>query len=77
MEDSDDQWRMELRCPNCESREQGLYPHGEVELFSTHLDRGTDRLIDTLELVSRANMLHDVERILHALQHDHIVPEDF
>lgn len=73
----DDCWEIDLRCPNCEWHERGIYRHSDVERFDEVLNRGTDRLIDDLEQLTRANMEADIERFVEALAEDLIVPFDF
>ena len=76
-ETEDDCWEIELRCPNCEWCERGIYRHQDVERFDDVLNRGTDRLIDDLEQLTRANMEADIDRFVQALDHDLITPFDF
>jgi hypothetical protein len=76
-ETEDDCWEIELRCPNCEWSERGIHRHTDVERFDEVLHRGTDRLIDDLEQLTRANMESDIERFVDALDADLITPFDF
>lgn len=76
-ETEDDCWEIELRCPNCEWAERGIYRHTDVERFDEVLNRGTDRLIDDLEGLTRANMEADIDRFVDALNSDAITPFDF
>jgi hypothetical protein len=76
-ETEDDCWEIELRCPNCEWSERGIYRHQDVERFDDVLNRGTDRLIDDLEGLTKANMEADIERFVSALDADLITPFDF
>ena len=76
-ETEDDCWEIELRCPNCEWAERGIYRHQDVERFDDVLNRGTDRLIDDLEQLTRANMEADIDRFVQALDGDLITPFDF
>ncbi len=76
-ETEDESWDIELRCPNCEWYERAVYRHCDVERFDEVLNRGTDRLIDDLEHLSRANMEADIERFVDALNTDAITPFDF
>ena len=76
-ETEDDCWEIELRCPNCEFAERGIYRHQDVERFDEVLNRGTDRLIDDLEQLTRANMEADIDRFVQALDGDLITPFDF
>lgn len=76
-ETDDDCWDIEMRCPNCEWSERGIFRHADVERFDEVLNRGTDRLIDDLESLTRANMEADIERFVVALETNAIVPFDF
>ncbi len=76
-EAANDCWEIELRCPNCEWSERGLYRHEDVERFDHVLNMGTDRLIGDLELLQRVNFEEYIVRFEDALWEDHILPEDF
>ena len=41
------------------------------------LDRGTESVLDDLDVLTRANMEEQIERFAAALQADQILPEDF
>lgn len=72
-----DRWELELCCPNCHWRERGSHEQDVVERYDAVLNEGTDRLIDTLETVTRENMEAEIDRFVEALEHGHIVPFDF
>ena len=72
-----DSWEIELRCPNCEWEERGIFRHSDVERFDEVLNHGTDRLIDDLEHLTKANMEADIDRFVEALRTDAIMPMDF
>jgi hypothetical protein len=72
-----DSWELELRCPACEWRHRDVFDQDEVERFDDALNASTDKLIDTLEQVSRDNMRAEIERFVTALENDHILPFDF
>lgn len=76
-ETEDDCWEIELRCPNCEWNERGVYRHSDVERFDEILNVGTDKLIDELEELTRTNMEADINRFVQALENDLITPFDF
>jgi hypothetical protein len=76
-ESESDRWELELRCPSCEWGHRDVYEQDVVERFDDILNTATDRLIDTLERVSRDNMREDIERFVRALEGDHILPFDF
>jgi hypothetical protein len=70
-------WEVRLRCPNCEWTGTGTFAQDTVERFDEELDRGTEALVRDLKRMMQANMEDEIERFVHALQADHIVPEDF
>jgi len=76
-EQADDMWLIDRRCPNCEWRDESLHKHAIVEEYDLALNRGTDEVIDGLEILSKANMEHDVDAFKAALDADQIFPEDF
>ena len=72
-----DSWQVELRCPDCESRREGVFAQKTVEDLDEALDRGTDALTADYRRLCRANMLEEIERFTAALDSDAILPEDF
>lgn len=70
-------WKIDLRCPDCEHVRTGVFRHEDVEKFDQFLNRGTDRLVDDLEYLTRTNMETEIESFISALQQDFILPEDF
>jgi len=70
-------WEVDLRCPNCEWTESGVYPQDVVDRFDMALDVGTEALIGDLQALMRANMEEEIERFVAALAGGHILPEDF
>jgi hypothetical protein len=70
-------WQVVLRCPDCEWSETGVFAQTVVERFDAELDRGSDALLRDLQQLVRANMAEEIERFIHALQNDHVVPADF
>jgi phage-related protein len=70
-------WEVILRCPNCEWTGTGVFDQDTVEAFDEALDRGTEALVRDLKRMMQANMEDEIERFVNALQHGHIVPEDF
>jgi hypothetical protein len=70
-------WQVTLRCPSCEWAGTGVFEQAVVEAFDEELDRGTEAVVRDLKRLVRANMEDQVERFVTALEHDHIVPEDF
>jgi hypothetical protein len=73
----ENRWRVDLRCPDCEWLGGGIYPQNVVDRFDEALDRGTEQLLDDLNLLARANMEEQVERFAAALHADVVLPEDF
>jgi hypothetical protein len=70
-------WEVTLRCPNCEWTGTGVFEQGVVERFDEELDRGTEALVRDLKRMMHANMEDEIERFVHALEGDHILPDDF
>lgn len=70
-------WNVDLRCPNCEWSDSGVYAQEDVERFDEELDRGTEALVRDLKRLMHANMESDIRRFVAALEGDHIVPDDF
>jgi hypothetical protein len=70
-------WRIFLRCPDCESRREGVFEHPAVELLDEELDRGTGALLSDLRRMTHANMSEEVEFFIRALAADLILPSDF
>jgi hypothetical protein len=70
-------WEVALRCPNCEWAGTGVYSQETVERFDEELDRGTEALVRDLKRLMTANMEDEIERFVTALEHGHVLPEDF
>ena len=70
-------WEVQLRCPNCEWINVGLYDQDTVDRFDEELDHGTEALVRDLKRLTRANMEEEVERFSSALDSDAIWPMDF
>jgi hypothetical protein len=70
-------WEVTLRCPNCEWCGTGVFSQDVVERFDEELDRGTEQLVRDLKRMMHANMEDEIERFVHALEADHILPDDF
>jgi hypothetical protein len=73
----DGNWKVELRCPECERRHRQSYSQDEVDRYEAELDRGDQQLIGDLRVISLANMETEVDRFTSALATDRILPEDF
>jgi len=70
-------WRIVLRCPECESRREGVFEQAVVELLDDELDRASSALLGDLRRMTHANMSDEVEFFIRALEADLIVPSDF
>ena len=70
-------WEVTLRCPNCESSGTGVFEQATVEAFDEELDRGTEALVGDLRRLMQANMEEEIDRFVHALEVDALLPEDF
>lgn len=70
-------WRVELWCPNCEWADAQVHPQRVLDRFDLILDDATESLLDDLSALQRSNMEEELERFAHALACDQILPEDF
>jgi hypothetical protein len=70
-------WRIVLRCPDCESRREGVFEQAAVEILDDELDRGAGALLSDLKRITHANMLEEIDFFVRALDADLIVPSDF
>ncbi len=70
-------WRIILRCPECESRREGVFDQSAVERLDDELDRGSGALLGDLRRMTHANMSEEIEFFVRALAADLIVPSDF
>jgi len=71
------QCRILLRCPECESRREGVFEQAAVERLDDELDRGTGALLGDLRRMTHANMSEEIEFFIRALDADVITPSDF
>jgi hypothetical protein len=71
------QWRILLRCPECESTREGVFEQNLVEALDDELDRATGALLSDLQRVTHANMAEEIDLFVRALEADLIVPSDF
>ena len=74
---SERQWHVALRCPECEWNGGGRYSQDAVDRLDEALDRGTEAVLDDLNILVRANMEDQIDRFVEALNGDQILPEDF
>ena len=72
-----DTWRLELRFPNGEWIGGAVYDRRIVELLDEELERGMETIVRDLRHLTHANMEEHIERFIHALDDDLIVPFDF
>ena len=70
-------WRIVLRCPECESRREGIFEQSAVERLEDELDRAAAALLGDLRRMTHANMSDEIEFFIRALDADLIVPSDF
>jgi hypothetical protein len=70
-------WRIVLRCPECESRREGVFDQTAVERLDDELDRGSSALLGDLRRMTHANMSEEIEFFARALDADLILPCDF
>jgi hypothetical protein len=70
-------WRVALRCPNCEWTVTGVFPQDLVDLFDERLDEGTEQLVSDLKQLMYTNMTEEIERFVSALDAGALLPEDF
>jgi hypothetical protein len=70
-------WRVDLRCPECEWFDSGIYDQEVMDAFDEVLDQGTEGLLEDLAELSRAIMEEEVDRFVDALRRDLILAEDF
>jgi hypothetical protein len=76
-EDGPRHWRIVLRCPECESRREGVFDQPAVERLDDELDRGSSALLGDLRRMTHANMSEEVDFFVRALDADLITPSDF
>jgi hypothetical protein len=72
-----DHWDVELRCPNCEWRGNGVFHQDVVEAFDDELDRGIDVLLSDYRALVTSNMEDEIGRFAKALDVGAILPADF
>jgi hypothetical protein len=76
-EEGPQHWRILLRCPECESRREGVFDQAAVEALDDELDRGSSALLCDLRRMTHANMSEEIEFFVRALDADLITPSDF
>lgn len=70
-------WRIVLRCPECESRREGVFDQTAVERLDDELDRGSSALLGDLRRMTHANMSEEIDFFVRALEAELIMPSDF
>ncbi len=76
-ETPDRSWRVELRCPECERRREGVFAQSLVDAFDERLNEGSDALATAYRRLVRDNLVAEMERFAGALRAGAILPEDF
>ncbi len=71
------QWRILLRCPECEATREGVFEQNAVEALDDELDRASGSLLSDLQRVTHANMAEEIDLFVRALDADLILPCDF
>jgi hypothetical protein len=71
------QWRILLRCPECEATREGIFEQAIVESLDDELDRAAEALLSDLQRVTHANMAEEIDLFTRALDADLILPCDF
>lgn len=72
-----DEWRIWLRCPECEWTDDDVFSSNEIDEFDKVLDEGVAILQEYLDDLTRSNMEEVVGAFTVALENDAILPEDF
>ena len=70
-------WRVSLRCPNCEWHATGVFSQDLVDDFDERLDEGTEQVVCDLKQLMHANMSDEIDRFVAALDAEALLPEDF
>ena len=71
------QWRVKLRCPDCEWTLDAVFGQDVVDRFDEVLDLGTEALMNDLRQLTCANMAEEIDRFVRALDAEAILPMDF
>lgn len=70
-------WKLELRCPNCESRGTVVVEDEVVDQYDLVLERGSAEVARSLHELVESGIDDEVTRFSTALGQDLILPEDF
>jgi hypothetical protein len=76
-ERDEENWAVELRCPECEWRGSGVYTQAQIDRYDRLLDEGARAVAVDLRALTRENMEHEVESFTSALATGALLPEDF
>ena len=71
------QWRIELRCPNCESRCTTIVEDDVAEMCDRIHQRGAAELECELKRLADQNAERQLRQLRFALENDLLLPEDF
>lgn len=70
-------WKLDLRCPECETRREVTLGRASVDQLNRELYLGAQALARDADRMMRRNFEDEVDRIVAALEHDLIQPMDF
>jgi len=70
-------WRIELRCPNCESRCTTIVEDDVAELCDRVHQRGVDQIERQMKILASINAEQQLSRLRFALDEGLLLPEDF
>jgi hypothetical protein len=70
-------WRIELRCPNCESRCTTIVEDDVAEMCDRVHQRGAAELECELKRLAGQNAERQLRQLRFALENDLLLPEDF
>lgn len=71
------EWRVALRCPNCQHCREDVFSQECVDRFDEHLDEACTQMITDLRRLEQAIFAEEVERFVGALQAGAILADDF
>lgn len=73
----DEQWRMLLRCGQCETYRSVIVANDQAKAYDRDLQRGMDQIAVSLERSDRERMAAELQVFVAALEHDLIDAADF
>lgn len=71
------QWRIWMRCPQCEVRYDGVFGEAITQRLDEAMDIGYEDLLADYRRGTHANMAQEIDFFVRALDADVIVPSDF